>query len=87
MKNTKGRGGRRLNREEGLTNFFPLKKGVGFLEGGGFFERWVGGLICGICFFNMIVAFIVKNTVLFKSETPGEITLLGPLQHFFYSSQ
>ena len=45
MNNTKGRGGGRLNREDGLINFFPLKKEVGFLEGGGFFERWVGGLI------------------------------------------
>ena len=38
-------------------------------------------------FFNIIVAFIVNNTILFNSETPGEITLLSPLQHFFYSSQ
>ena len=35
-----GRGG--LNREGGLINFLPLKRG-GLLEGGGLFER--GGLI------------------------------------------
>ena len=33
-------------------------------------------------FFNTVVAFIVSNTVLFNSETPGEIALLRPLQQF-----
>ena len=37
-----GGGGGGLNREGGLINFLPLKKG-GLLEGGGLFER--GGLI------------------------------------------
>ena len=40
MKNNWGRGGG-LNREGGLINFLPLKRG-GLLEGGGLFER--GGL-------------------------------------------
>ena len=33
-----------LNREGGLINFLPLKRGS-FLEGGGLFERGGGGLI------------------------------------------
>ena len=37
MKNKWGRGGG-LNREAGLINFLPLKRG-GLLEGGGLFER------------------------------------------------
>ena len=41
MKNNWGWGGG-LNREGGLINFLPLKRG-GLLEGGGLFER--GGLI------------------------------------------
>ena len=41
MKNKWGWGGG-LNREGGLINFLPLKRG-GLLEGGGLFER--GGLI------------------------------------------
>ena len=33
------RGGGGLNRDGGLINFLPLKRGGGFLEGGGLFER------------------------------------------------
>ena len=42
MKNKWGRGGG-LNREAGLIDFLPLKRG-GLLEGGGLFERGGGVL-------------------------------------------
>ena len=55
-----GRGGG-LNREGGLINFLPLKRG-GLLEGGGLFER--GGLIEDLRYFNALFIYFSGNPFL-----------------------
>ena len=59
----RGRGGGGLNREGGLINFPPLKRG-GLLERGGLFER--GGLNRG--FTVTTPAAVVKKVVKFFSS-------------------
>ena len=64
-----GRGG--LNREGGLINFPPLKRGGGLLERGGLFER--GGLVEDLRYllngFDFYFDLEVLNGVTLKTST------------------